>query len=176
MATHSLQLLLFTFVVATVLTITIHFFGFVVNFFNRLFVLDDQTKEVREAIAHFSEDPNSVSRIRSTLHKMHEDTLLLGETLHYLEQSMEEDFLQALPHRDHPDFDTARRLFELLDIERTQESLGTRIVDVRKQALFVQRAEGAPGAVKGDGSGENGRFCAVRQECSEGLPIPCHSA
>lgn len=107
--------------------------SFVVNFFNRLFVLDDQTKEVREAIAHFSEDPNSVSRIRSTLHKMHEDTLLLGETLHYLEQSMEEDFLQALPHRDHPDFDTARRLFELLDIERTQESLGTRIVDVRKQ-------------------------------------------
>lgn len=108
--------------------------SFVVNFFNRLFVLDDQTKEVRDGIKNFSKDPRSVPRLRITLHGMHEDTLLLGETLHYLEQSMGElRPLDALPAVDHPDYDTAKRLFDLLDIQRTQESLNTRIVDIRKQ-------------------------------------------
>eukprot|EP00276_Gloeochaete_wittrockiana_P004270 CAMPEP_0184664376 /NCGR_PEP_ID=MMETSP0308-20130426/52494_1 /TAXON_ID=38269 /ORGANISM="Gloeochaete witrockiana, Strain SAG 46.84" /LENGTH=776 /DNA_ID=CAMNT_0027107733 /DNA_START=154 /DNA_END=2481 /DNA_ORIENTATION=- len=62
---------------------------FIRNFFNRIFILDEQLKEIARMINQHEKDPNSVVKIRDRIQKCVKNLLLLEEIHSYLEESLQ---------------------------------------------------------------------------------------
>ena len=104
---------------------------FILNYFNRMFVIDEGMKKYRKEIDRFNDDPNNIPRIRAGLNAIYEDATLLEEVLYYFQQSLEED---ALPEDKRPDITDpeALRLLHVLQIDSMETSLRHRTEDCTK--------------------------------------------
>ena len=106
--------------------------SFMLNFFNRLFIIDDHMKDFRKQVEDFQSDPNSIPRIRAGLNEIYEDITLLEEIVFYLNQSLDETVL-PFEKRPGPHNTEAVRLLHVLHIDSIEASLKNRVQDCSKQ-------------------------------------------
>ena len=106
--------------------------SFMLNFFNRLFIIDDHMKDFRRQVEQFQSDPNNIPRIRAGLNEVYEDIVQLEEIVFYLNQSLEETVL-TLEKRPGPHNAEALRLLHVLHIDSIESSLKNRVQDCSKQ-------------------------------------------
>jgi len=113
---------------------------FVINFFNRLFVIDDTMKMYRTAINRFMSDPNSIPKIREGLLEVYDDVILLEEMLGHFQLSLRCDEPDAvcIEPRDYPTTPEGQRLFHVLQIEPIFRSLRQRASDCTKHLVAAK--------------------------------------
>eukprot|EP00753_Platysulcus_tardus_P005798 PLAT13700.1.p1 GENE.PLAT13700.1~~PLAT13700.1.p1 ORF type:complete len:821 (-),score=427.14 PLAT13700.1:62-2524(-) len=100
---------------------------FVVNFFNRLFLVSDEMKQLRALIESNEVDPNAIAAIRSMVAVTSKDIILLEEILGYLDEALASVELPLEPTEQH-----GRNLFEHLGIIALREELQSRVKDLFK--------------------------------------------
>lgn len=100
---------------------------FVRNYWNRMFLLLDNMKEVRRLINNYTSDPTSLPKIRRRLQQLSDNVRLMNEVLGYLTESLESCEIPPEP------LDAAgRALYERLQIADLAGQLSMRVLDLKK--------------------------------------------
>ena len=85
---------------------------FVVNYFNRVFIVANDIKEVRQEIAAAHMDPRSLAKVRGEITALAGDITLLEEILAYIQESLE-----VMPVPPEPPEQAGRSLYARLQIQ-----------------------------------------------------------
>nr|CCA23763.1 conserved hypothetical protein [Albugo laibachii Nc14] len=102
---------------------------FLRSFFNRIFVLQEHLKEIRNLILHTKEDPNHVSRIRSMLSQSTNDLILFTDTLGYLLESLE---IIKIPVKSSDPSEEEEAIYGVLKLDKQHEDILSRARDLEK--------------------------------------------
>ncbi|EKX46364.1 hypothetical protein GUITHDRAFT_70770 [Guillardia theta CCMP2712] len=100
---------------------------FIRTLFQRIFVLVDTLKSVRQLILQVNDDPDNVLRIRMALSEASRDLVLLQETFEYLRESTE--YLHPPPP---PDNAMSKRLYKVMKLDILLGSIKVRVDDIEK--------------------------------------------
>jgi hypothetical protein len=112
---------------------------FVMNFFNRLFIMADQLKTQQEMIDKYHEDPTHVATIRNNLGVINEDCIMLEEVMRSLASSVEKD---ALAPENVPTTKAGKRLYHIMQIPQMERNLRGRVQDCDKQVAAIRNEIG----------------------------------
>ena len=85
---------------------------FVVNYFNRVFIVANDIKDVRQEIAGAHMDPRSLAKVRGEITALGGDITLLEEILAYITESLE-----VMPVPPEPPEQAGRSLYSRLQIQ-----------------------------------------------------------
>lgn len=97
------------------------------NFFNRCLILEDTLRHIRKLITEHEKDPNSIATIRELLSGASRHVILLGETLQYLQESLE-----MLGDPEVPPDEAGRNLYQMLNVPGVLKDLRERCRDLKK--------------------------------------------
>lgn len=97
------------------------------NFFNRCLILEDTMRHIRKLITEHEKDPNSIATIRDLLSGASRHVILLGETLQYLQESLE-----MLVDPEVPPDEAGRNLYQMLNVPGVLQDLRYRCKDLKK--------------------------------------------
>ena len=85
---------------------------FVVNYFNRVFIVANDIKDVRKEIAGAHMDPRALAKVRGEITALAGDITLLEEILSYIQESLE-----VMPVPPEPPEQAGRSLYSRLQIQ-----------------------------------------------------------
>ncbi|KAL0584186.1 hypothetical protein ABG067_005960 [Albugo candida] len=102
---------------------------FLRSFFNRIFVLQEHLKEIRNLILHTKEDPNHVARIRTMLSQSTNDLILFTDTLGYLLESLE---IIKIPVKSSEPSEEEEAIYGVLKLDKQHEEILSRARDLEK--------------------------------------------
>ena len=97
------------------------------NFFNRMFIVADQMKQIRKKIDTSHEDPDAVYKIRRKLASVQQDLIFLSEILGYVDEALDGSVVPPEPPEQ-----AGRSLYERLQIHERKRALRTRVDDLKK--------------------------------------------
>jgi len=100
------------------------------NFFNRCLILEDTMRHIRKLITEHEKDPNSIATIRELLSGASRHVILLGETLQYLQES-----LDMLGDPEVPPDEAGRNLYQMLNVPGVLRDLRERCRDLKKNVV-----------------------------------------
>lgn len=92
---------------------------FVVNYFNRVFIVANDIKDVRQEIAGAHMDPRSLAKVRGEITALAGDITLLEEILAYISESLE-----VMPVPPEPPEQAGRSLYSRLQIQDQKVRVG----------------------------------------------------
>lgn len=100
---------------------------FIRNFFNRMFLLNDNMRELRSAINNYLLDPLSMNKIHDRLQVLSDDVRMMGEILGFLVESLEG--CEIPPQPQDP---AGKALYARLQIADLAAQLSMRVLDLKK--------------------------------------------
>jgi WD repeat-containing protein 35 len=100
---------------------------FVRNFFSRMFMVNDQMRELRSIVNNYLLDPLSMNKIHDKLQVLSDDVRMMGEILGYLVESLE-----ACEIPPQPGDSAGRALYARLQIADLAAQLSMRVLDLKK--------------------------------------------
>ena len=107
---------------------------FIRNFFNRMFLINDAMRLLRQLINSYTDDPMSMAKIFEKMQVLSDDIRMMGEMLSYLAESLESCEIPPEP------VDVAgRALYARLQIADLAGQLSMRVLDLKKTMEGVRQ-------------------------------------
>ena len=106
---------------------------FVVNYFNRVFIVSNDIKDVRKEIAGAHMDPRALANVRGEITALSGDITVLEEILCYIQESLE-----IMPVPPEPPEQAGRSLYARLQIQDQKDALLARSMDLIKNVKGVR--------------------------------------
>jgi WD repeat-containing protein 35 len=100
---------------------------FIRNFFNRMFLVNDAMKQLRDLVNTYYDDPLSMGQIYDKMQVLSDDIRMLGEMLGYLAESLESCEIPPEPADA-----SGRALYARLQIADFAGQLSMRVLDLKK--------------------------------------------
>ncbi len=104
---------------------------FLNNFFTRLFLMNDELKDIQKLIKNCEVDPTAVSTVQKMLSRTSSDAILMSEVRGYLEEAMEQ-FEEDVQKRYSNCPSDMQEILQTLRIIEMSKGLKIRIQDIQK--------------------------------------------